>query len=192
MLPWTIYGLHNALVFSWKVENILSNGIKGDYMKEKTCCFTGHRSLLKNEVAQIKNRLEEEVVKLIHQGVIYYGTGGAIGFDTLAALTILKLQKDFPQIRLILVLPCKLQEKYWNAENIMIYNQILFCANKVVYTDEHYHKGCMQKRNRHLVNNSAYCICYLKKATGGTASTVRYAFDSDLKIINLATAKKLR
>ena len=48
-------------------------------------------------------------------------------------------------------------------------------TDKVVWTSEEYIRDCMFKRNRHLVDNSSLCICYLTKNTGGTAYTVRYA-----------------
>ena len=44
----------------------------------------------------------------------------------------------------------------------------------------------MHKRNRHLVDNSSLCICYLTKQSGGTAYTVSYAESHDLKIVNVA------
>lgn len=49
-----------------------------------------------------------------------------------------------------------------------------------------YFKGCMHKRNRHLVDNSGYCICYLTRTQGGTAYTVDYALERGLPVINIA------
>lgn len=109
-----------------------------------------------------------------------------MGFDTLAAQAVLKLREEYPQIRLILVLPCKEQTRGWPAADVDIYNEILHQADKVVYTAEHYYRGCMFKRNRHLVDNSSVCICYLTSDHGGTAYTVRYAQSQQLKIVNLA------
>ena len=43
----------------------------------------------------------------------------------------------------------------------------------------------MFERNRKLVDMSTYCICYLTKATGGTAYTVKYAKKKNLQIINI-------
>ena len=83
-------------------------------MKERTCCFTGHRDIPQNEYASIKKRLGNEVEKLIKQGVIYYGAGGARGFDTLAAEVVIELRKKYSQIKLILVLPCEGQESMWS------------------------------------------------------------------------------
>ena len=47
----------------------------------------------------------------------------------------------------------------------------------------------MQKRNRHLVDNSSICICYLTKPTGGTAYTVNYARRCSLQILNIAQSQ---
>ncbi len=155
-------------------------------MKNQTCCFTGHRSIPLSERRKIQKRLEAEVVRLILGGVRYFAAGGALGFDTLAALTILHLKKTYPNIYLILVLPCKEQTRNWPDKDKKIYNQILSKADKVTYTSEHYYDGCMQKRNRHLIDNSGFCVCYLTKSTGGTAYTVDYAKKHGLRIINLA------
>ena len=59
-------------------------------------------------------------------------------------------------------------------------------ADKVVYTEQAYTRGCMHKRNRHLVDNSSVCVCYLNRESGGTAYTVDYAGKQGLEIINLA------
>ena len=158
-------------------------------MKNQTCCFTGHRNLQKNEIAEIEKSLEHELIKLISQGIQYFGSGEALGFDTLAAQTVLKLKKKYPQIKLIMVLPCKEQTKNWCDKDIITYNKILKKADKVVYTSEHYHQSCMHIRNRHLVDHSSHCIAYLNRAKGGTAYTVNYAKQNGLQIINLATRK---
>ena len=44
----------------------------------------------------------------------------------------------------------------------------------------------MHIRNKNLVNNSKYCIAYLKESNGGTAFTVKYALKNKLEIINIA------
>ena len=153
--------------------------------KNKTCCFTGHREIPVTNIL-IKNRLKKEIERLIEKGVIYFGAGGALGFDTMAALIVLELREKYPQIKLIMVLPCPEQDKYWNEKDKSAYAYILDNADKKVYTSKHYHKGCMHTRNRHLINNSGICICYLTKKSGGTAYTVAYAMQKNLQIINIA------
>lgn len=154
--------------------------------KCRTACFTGHRELPAEYLPEISKRLEDTLVALIEQGYCYFGAGGALGFDTLAAQVVLRLRERYPQIRLILVLPCLNQTRGWPQENIDTYEELKRRADKVTYTSESYFRGCMQKRNRHLVDNSSVCICYLTKPTGGTAYTVNYASEHGLTIINIA------
>ncbi|MCI9157114.1 MAG: DUF1273 domain-containing protein [Lawsonibacter sp.] len=155
-------------------------------MREKTCCFTGHRQIPAREVEEVKKRLETTVSSLYRRGVCCYGAGGALGFDTLAALTVLRLRAVHPDIKLILVLPCLTQAKNWSKADQIQYERIKAQANKVVYTSQEYFPGCMHRRNRHLVEHSGTCVCYLTRQSGGTAYTVDYARAQGLEIINVA------
>lgn len=78
-------------------------------MKYKTVCFTGHRKMTAGERKLAAERLEETVKSLISEGYCYFMTGGTPGFDTLAAQCVLFMKKQYPHIKLILVLPCKTQ-----------------------------------------------------------------------------------
>ena len=89
---------------------------------------------------------QRTVTLLVSKGFKYFGTGGALGFDTLAAQAVLSVKVLAP----------------------------------------HYYNGCMQKRNRHLVDCSSACICFLTKHEGGTAYTVDYAKQKGLYLINVA------
>jgi uncharacterized phage-like protein YoqJ len=155
-------------------------------VREQTCCFTGHRELPVWGREQLAEKLEDTITGLIDRGIRFYGAGGARGFDTLAARTVLKLKPSYPKIKLILVLPCLTQTRGWRPEDIAEYERIKAQADKVVYTAQQYTRGCMHKRNRHLVNHSSVCVCYLNRESGGTAYTVRYAREHGLEIINLA------
>ncbi|RKJ80324.1 DUF1273 family protein [Butyricicoccus sp. 1XD8-22] len=155
-------------------------------MRTKTLCFTGHRDIPKSELAEIIKRLVIYLEACIQHGIKNYIAGGARGFDTIAACTVLKLRERHPQIRLILALPCEDQTKGWSAEDIEMYNWIFAQADEIVYTSQSYFRGCMQKRNRYMVDNSKFCLCYLTKNTGGTAYTVNYAQKHRLSVINLA------
>ena len=126
------------------------------------------------------------MIEAIEQGYRYFGVGGALGFDTLAAQTVLELESEYPEIKLILVLPCENQTRGWELSDIEEYERIKAAADKVVYTSKDYYSGCMHKRNRHLVDNSSLCICYLTEQSGGTAYTVNYARSQGLKIVNVA------
>lgn len=154
--------------------------------REQTCCFTGHRDIPVEQRPSVTQRLKETIIALAKRGVIYYGAGGALGFDTLAAQAALDLKADIPQLRLILVLPCLSQTRGWPEADRQVYESIKAQADKVRYVSERYTPDCMFKRNRHLVDYSGVCVCYMTKARGGTAYTVDYAKRHGLEIINLA------
>ena len=155
-------------------------------MKNRTCCFTGHRQIPPGEQEKTTERLNKTITELYRRGIRYYGAGGALGFDTLAAQTVIRLRENCPGMKLILVLPCLTQTQGWRPEDVTEYERIRAQADKVVYTAQQYTRGCMHKRNRHLVNHSSVCVCYLTKKAGGTAYTVGYAEKQQLEIINLA------
>ena len=96
------------------------------------------------------------------------------------------LKRRHQGIRLTLVLPCRDQAEKWAQTDQVQYEYIKSRADEVIYTAEEYHKGCMQKRNRYLVDHSAYCICYLTRSSGGTAYTVNYAREHGLQLVNIA------
>ncbi len=155
-------------------------------IKEKTCCFTGHREIPDFLYPALTKALEDTLRGLIRQGVVYYGAGGALGFDTLAARAVLRLREESPQVRLILVLPCPEQEKYWTAQDQKTYHDIMNRADKVVFLSPSYTRGCMHRRNRHLVEESGVCVAYCTRSSGGTAYTVAYAKKKGLPVVNLA------
>ena len=157
-------------------------------IREKSCCFTGHRAIAPEELLSLRERLRQEILRLAGEGIDTFLAGGALGFDTLAAQEVLSLRKtELPEIHLVLVLPCLGQESRWHADSIELYHQLIRQADEVIYTGDIYTEGCMHTRNRYLVNHSSRCLCYLKETEqGGTAYTVRYAKKQGLEIRNLA------
>ncbi len=109
-----------------------------------------------------------------------------LDFDTLAAQTVLRLKAELPHIKLILIFPCISQTRGWKEQDIQVYEEIKKQADKTVYVSKEYTRSCMFQRNRHLVDNSGSCVCYLTRATGGTAYTIDEAEQQGLRIINLA------
>ena len=86
-------------------------------MKKQSCCFTGHRIIRKNEFDLIKLKLKEVIIKLINENITVFICGGALGFDTMAALEVLEQKKIYKNISLIMALPCKEQYKNWKEKN---------------------------------------------------------------------------
>lgn len=155
-------------------------------MRNQTACFSGHRKIPIEQYDAIYERLNAAIENLLDRGYRFFGTGGALGFDTMAAQAVLAMRKRYSFIRLILVLPCLSQAKSWNKYDRTVYEYVKVQADKVVYISREYTRDCMHRRNRHLVNNSSVCICYLTETSGGTAYTVNYARKLGLEIINIA------
>ncbi|MCL2884336.1 MAG: DUF1273 domain-containing protein [Oscillospiraceae bacterium] len=130
-----------------------------------SCCFTGHRYISPDEMKDPQAALIKVLIDLIGQGVRDFYAGGALGFDTMAALVVLKLRKKYRRIRLILLLPCKNQSKGWPQTDQNLYDHILTKADEVVYVSEHYYTGCMQARNRALVDLSDICSLRAEQRT---------------------------
>ncbi len=155
-------------------------------MREWGCCFTGHRNIEPSEIGLTEEAVLLQTERLICEGYRYFYTGGALGFDTLAARCVLRLRIDYPDIRLILVLPCIEQTRGWKPYDIAMYEDIKANCDEFIYSSLHYFRGCMHVRNRYLVDSSSVCISYLLKDTGGTAYTVDYANSKNLRVINVA------
>ena len=152
----------------------------------KTVCFTGHRQIPEELYPSLHARLSEAVEAEIKNGATVFRAGGALGFDTLAALTVLSLRVAYPHIRLELILPCPSQADSWSDGDRHIYEQILEQADAHRFVSESYYRGVLQTRNRALVDGSDLCIAYLTRSGGGTAFTAREALRRGVELINLA------
>lgn len=157
--------------------------------REKCCCFTGHRRIPEQEMLWVRRRLREEILDLAQKGVDTFLTGGALGFDTLAAQEVLRMRAmGLPSLKLVLALPYMNQEAQWSQRDAAVYRVLLRQADNVVYTSQEYHRGCLFQRNRYLVDHSAYCVCYLLQERTGTSYTAQYAREQGLEVRNLAQA----
>ena len=136
----------------------------------KSVCFTGHRTIAEDKET-LSARLYALLERLVtEQKVTDFYTGGAVGWDALAALTVLKLRESYPEVKLHLVLPCPFEEQTKE------------------FTSEHLGKNAMKIRNARLVElASDYCICYWnpKHYRSGTGQTVRMAQKKGIEVINL-------
>lgn len=150
--------------------------------EQKTCCFTGHRIISKSEVLRINEKLEKVCKSLIKQGYCRFICGGALGFDTIAALCVLRMRQEY-DIKLIIAVPCRNQSEHWKKSEIETYEKILGLADEVTVLSEKYTSLCMQNRNRFMVDRSSVCIAYLNRTACGTAKTVSYAVDKGCEII---------
>ena len=155
--------------------------------RENACCFTGHRIIPPDKVDNLRERLKSEIERLYAEnGITVFYAGGATGFDALASEVVIEHRMAHPDIRLIVVMPHKEQAKRRSADERAQHEHIKSAADEVISLAEHYYRGCMQRRNRYMVDRSSVCVCYQTQEKGGTAYTVKYARKYGLRVINLA------
>ena len=155
-------------------------------MKEKICCFTGHRHISFEHARALSAALDAEIEARIADGYTVFRAGGAYGFDTLAALRVIVKKRKYGFIKLELCLPCKNQTLYWKKSDVAAYNMILANADSVRYVGERYTSGCMMARNRMLVDGSDCCIGFCASSSrSGSKYTLDYAARHGVEVKNL-------
>lgn len=150
--------------------------------KNRTCFFTGHRDIPEYVQHLINTKLLKTIDELYGKGYVNFICGGAVGFDTMAAKAVLERKKEL-DIRLVLYLPCKDQDKKFSPKQKAEYQAILESADEVLVMYEHYVRGCMHARNRKMADDSSKCVAFCTEKTGGTAYTVNYADKKGIEII---------
>ena len=149
-------------------------------------CFTGHRIIGSTDLINIQEKLNKTITDLIGKGIFSYMSGGAVGFDTLAAHSVLRAREHNPSVKLIMVLPCINQDSRWNEANKQDYRYLLDNADEVIYVSEKpYFNGCMADRNSYLIQQSGVCVAYMTRERSGTSQTVRMARERGLTVINI-------
>ncbi len=154
--------------------------------KNSTCCFTGHRDLPEDKIDEIRKRTKETVERLIDGGFVTYICGGAVGFDMMCGEIVLELKEKYPQIELFMAIPCAEQSKFFGENAKKQYMHLMQNADRKVCLSENYYNGCMQARNRYMVDNSAVVIAYCTKNSGGTFYTCCYAKRNGKTFISVA------
>lgn len=154
--------------------------------KDVTVCFSGHR-ILKDPKEEVEANLEAAIRQCIDNGSEVFMTGGALGFDTLAAWTVIRLKNEYPRIQLVLALPCPTEEQSikWTIKQKNEYQQILNQADEVRILSKVYTDTCMLDRNDYMVDNSSTIVYYLRYNRGGTKHTVKYAQSKGIQMIGI-------
>ena len=151
----------------------------------QACSFTGNRIIPEAEIAGLSDLLRRAIEYAYSKGCRDFNCGGALGFDTMAALAVLEKREKYPDIRLRLLLPCLSQTKYWSPRDISVYERIKSLADEVIFVSLDYDGGCMHRRNARLVDECEILIAYSSKADGGAAKTLRMAEARGREVYNL-------
>ena len=158
---------------------------------ENTVCFSGYRpekfsfALNSPQGEKLINDIEKCVQTLINKGFVNFIVGGATGFDTICGEVLLKLKKDYPNIKIYSYVPFKNMHlsfgAHWRDRQKMVLENSF-----VTVLNEEFYRGCYFERNRKMVDEAQVLVCYFDGADGGTAYTENYAKKRGIEIINLA------
>ncbi len=162
----------------------------------KSCCFTGYRphkfgfefSENSQEYVELENKLVDAVFSLPEQNCFTFYCGMAMGFDILAGEIVALLKNTYKtaKIELVAVIPFEKQSEKFDAEWKKRYDKLLKKSDRIVYISREYHRGCFATRNKYMVDNSDFVITWFDGQSGGTASTLNYAYKNGKRIINLS------
>ena len=145
-------------------------------------CF-GHRTVFHNVSESLSASIEELITK---HNVKTFMTGGMGDFDGQFATAVRGFQRQYKDIKLVLVKPYFSNElntnKYYYE---MVYDDVIIPD---VLAGVH-PKSAITKRNRWMVENSDFIIAYVHRDHGGAYSAVRYANKIGRPVYNLLDEK---
>ena len=157
-------------------------------MENGVCSFSGHRNIEVRHKTALASLLIKGIEFAYSKGCRNFLSGGAIGFDTLAAETVIKFRESHTDVRLVLILPCKNQSEKWNFRQKCDYARILKYADEIIYITDEYYDGCIKERNLRLAEEADILICYASRFNSGTGQTVRMAQAMGKQVYNLYPA----
>ena len=145
------------------------------------CTFFGHRHIYLTDAEQQKlTFILTELIQIHH--VKTFWIGGMGHFDSACQKTLTQLKNDFPDIQICLALayiPTN-QEDYKYKERF--YDKI-FCPEGIENGPKRF---AITRRNRWLVLNSDYVICYINHSYGGAYQAMKTARANGKKIFHLS------
>lgn len=142
-------------------------------MKEHTALFIGHGECFGVDPSEVTAAIRD----LIENGITDFLCGGMGDFDWICARATYGLKREYPEIRLSLVIPYLT----FNIRNKDLFDEILYPEG----FEKYHFKAAIIQRNRYMVRNSAYALCYITHDWGGAVKTYEYAQKQGLQLINI-------
>lgn len=167
---------------------------------EGTCCFTGHRPDklpwgTREEdprCLETKERLLQAIERAYEAGCRHFISGMAQGADLYFAEAVLCFRQIHPDVTLEAARPCETQANGWPEQEQRRYQFILDQCDYETLVQHHYDRGCMNRRNRYMVDRSRRLIAlYDGVPKGGTAQTLAYALRRGLELDVLTLEEEL-
>lgn len=149
--------------------------------------FTGHRTY----DGKANELLRATIGELYNKGARHFRVGMAEGFDLTAGEMVVELMASDDAIILEACIPWPTFDAHLNAEERVLYNNILKHATVVRYSDNAYHPAIFRHRNDMLVEGADTLVAWWNGANSGTAYTVKRAKKLGINIINLYPENQL-
>lgn len=162
--------------------------------RRTTCCFTGHRPgrlpwgdcETDPRCLALKGQIAEAVARTYAEGYRHFICGMAQGTDQYFCEAVLALRKTHPDLTVEAAVPFAGQADRWPAAARRRYQALLNQCNFETVIQHHYTAGCMNRRNRYMVDHASFLIAaYDGQASGGTRSTLAYAMRQELAVLVL-------
>ncbi len=142
------------------------------------CALSGHRELPPDFD---KDALFAELEALLKEGYTTFYCGMARGFD-LTALSYLIDRKGAYHVRIEAFIPYPNQELRYDTEEKKLYRALIGQCDVIHIMSEHYYRGAALVRDKIMVDRADIVFAYLRKNTGGTAYTVKYAQKNGVEV----------
>jgi len=157
------------------------------------CCFTGHRPAKlpwrdredDPRCVAFKKRLYGVVESAIQEGTEHFLCGMAEGCDLYFCETVLALKEKYPHVTLEAAIPCPTQADEWSEAQRARYRALLARCDYETLVQAEYTPGCMQRRNRYMVDHASLLIAAHDGLPGGTRNTILYAMRQGLTIVDV-------
>lgn len=167
--------------------------------RQTACAFTGHRPgklPWGNDESDLrcialKAKLYAAVDSAIQEGMEHFICGMAEGCDLYFAETVIALKTRYPHITLEAAIPCPTQADQWSSAQRERYRGILAQCDYETVVQQEYSPGCMQRRNRYMVDHASILIAAHDGLPGGTRNTVLYALKRGLDIVDIPIDPKV-
>ena len=82
-------------------------------------------------------------------------------------------------------IPCPTQADGWNGADRQRYHSLLSQCDYETMVQQSYTPGCMQRRNRYMVDHASLLIAVNDGLRGGTRSTIEYAFRRGVSVLDI-------
>ena len=161
--------------------------------KSVCCCFSGHRPAKLPWGADeddprchdLKQELAARLEGVYEAGYRHFICGMAAGCDLYFAEAVLELRRRHPEVTLEAAVPCAGQADSWPKALRERQEALVADCDEVTLLQRDYSPGCMQRRNRYMIERSSLLLAVYDGQPGGTMNTILLARRSGCKVITI-------